>query len=93
MNIQEKTIFQAYTQLTLVADFKKHIEIGAPFGNKNASDMKNKMNFKEFQKAVQDNKVINEKFKRETSDFHKDILETRFIQGGNTLYESCFENY
>ncbi|GIN88730.1 hypothetical protein J6TS2_51160 [Heyndrickxia sporothermodurans] len=87
MNILEKSTFQAYTQLTLVANFKKHLETEEPFGNESASDMKNKINFKEFQKAIQDNIVLNRDLKRETSDFHKNILETRFIHGGNSLHE------
>ncbi|AYV66805.1 hypothetical protein C2I06_07905 [Niallia circulans] len=86
MKINDKASFHAYTQLSLVSRFKKHMETGNKYGNNTVEEMKNRMGFSTFNEAIKDNKIINKDLARDTSSFHKGILEDRLKHSGNTFY-------
>jgi hypothetical protein len=85
MNINKAT-FAAYTQLTLEAKFINHIRNGEPFGGKEGQNKS--MNFIEFQKAIEEDKVVNKNLSRETSKYHKQILEDKLKYGTNAFFST-----
>jgi hypothetical protein len=86
MNIKDKASFHAYTQLTLVSRFKKHMETGSKYGNNTIEEMQNRIGFSTFKEAIKADKVVNNDLARDTSNFHKGILEDRLRHAGNTTY-------
>lgn len=46
--------------------------------------MKNKLSFKDFQEVLENGKVINPALARDTSSYHRSILQGKFAYAGNT---------
>ncbi|MEJ9210685.1 hypothetical protein [Bacillus smithii] len=46
------------------------------------------MDFIEFQKALKEDKVVNQNLSGETSNYHKQILEDKLKYGTNTIFST-----
>lgn len=69
----DTTMFAAYTRMTLLNDYQRHILYGEPFRNEGKSN--NKMTFYQFQEMMEKGEVVNENNVRKTSDFHQMLLD------------------
>jgi hypothetical protein len=87
MKVADKPYFQAYTQLTLVLRFKNYLEKGISYGNQ-----KSDIGLSEFISIIQEGKVVDSNLSRDTSDYHKKILEDRLKYSGNYIYSTQVSN-
>jgi hypothetical protein len=81
-----KAAFAAYTQLTLGAKFRNHIRNDEPFGGREGQNKS--LDFIEFQNALKEDKVVNKNLSRETSKYHKQILENKLKYGSNVFFST-----